>query len=353
MALICANFSRIVEQLNPKNTILVTGATGLVGSQIIQMLDPTACKIIGLARNPPEYPGESLSNHPNDRPNDKIDWIQCDILDVVALEKALKGVTHVYHAAGLVSFDPKMKDQVMKINVEGTANVVNACIKNGVQKLLHVSSVAAIGEAKSAKNLIHEKLEWNDHGASDYGKSKYLGEIEVWRGLCEGLDAVVINPSIIIGAGDWNIGSTAMFKSVYDEFPWYTEGVHGFVDVEDVAKAAIDLMNSGVVGERFIINGANISYKFLFDLIADGFSKPRPGKKVTPLLAEFVWRIKYLKGKLTGKPSILNKNTARTALSICEYDNSKLKKVLPEFSFMPIKETVERTCNLLKEKYEL
>ena len=144
-----------------------------------------------------------------------------------------------------------------------------------------------------------------------------------------------------------------MFKTVYDEFPWYTEGVHGFVDVQDVSRAAIALMESNTVAERFIINGANISYKELFDLIADGLGKTRPRKKVTPFLAEIVWRMKYLNGKLTGKPSILNKNTARTALAICEYDSSKLMAALPDFEFTPIGATIERTCQQLKSKYDL
>jgi len=327
--------------LIPKETILITGATGLVGSEIINQLDCSRYHIIGMARNIPENAPKGIK------------WISCDILDVVALEEALKGVTQVYHCAGFVSFDPKLKDQVLKINIEGTANLVNCCIKNGVKKLLHVSSVAAIGEAKGAKRTIDEKVEWHEKGASDYGKSKYLGEIEVWRGLCEGLDAVIINPSIIIGAGDWNRGSTAMFKSVYDRFPWYTEGIHGFVDVKDVAMAAVLLMNSPISGERFIVNGANISYKKLFDLMATGFNVPEPKKKVTPLMAEFVWRLKYLKSKLTGKSSILNKNTARTALSICEYDSSKLKNTLPEFHYTSIENTISRTCKALQKKYGL
>jgi len=327
--------------LIPKETILITGATGLVGSEIINLLDCSKYHIIGLARNIPENGKKG------------VEWKSCDILDIVALEEALVGVSQVYHCAGFVSFDPKLKEKVLKINIEGTANIVNACIKIGVKKLLHVSSVAAIGEARGAKRIIDEKVEWHEKCASDYGKSKYLGEIEVWRGLCEGLDAVIINPSIIIGAGDWNSGSTAMFKSVYDRFPWYSEGIHGFVDVQDVAKAAITLMNSEISGERFIINGSNISYKELFDRIADGFNVPKPDKKVTPLLAEFVWRFKYLKSKLTGKSSILNKNTARTALSICLYDGSKLNNAIPEFSYTGIDQTVDRACKQLKDKYRL
>lgn len=340
-ALICGNFCRIVVELNPKETILVTGATGLVGSQILKALDTEKNNIIGLARNVPDHSSQTGQ------------WVSCDLLDVVSLDSALHGVDKVYHCAGFVSFDPRLKQSVYKINVEGTANLVNACIKNGVRKLLHVSSVAAIGEAGKQKTVIHEKLEWNDRGVSDYGKSKYLAEIEVWRGLCEGLTSVIVNPSIIIGSGDWDSGSTAMFKSVYDGFPWYTEGVHGFVDVLDVAQASIALMESDIAGERFIINGANISYKELFDQIADGFEKPRPGKKVTPFLAEVVWRVKYLKSKISGKPSILNKNTARTALAVCEYDSEKLKRALPDFSYTAISDTIKRTCKELKKKYEV
>jgi nucleoside-diphosphate-sugar epimerase len=327
--------------LIPKETILITGATGLVGSEIIKLLDKERYKIIGLARNIPE------------NSQDGITWKSCDILDVVALEEALAGVSKVYHCAGFVSFDAKLKNWVLKVNIEGTANLVNACIKNGVKKLLHVSSVAAIGEAKGANRTINEKVEWQEKGASDYGKSKYYGEIEVWRGLCEGLEAVIINPSVIIGAGDWNQGSTAMFKSVYDRFPWYTEGVHGFVDVQDVARAAIALMASGITGERFIINGVNLSYKKLFEMIAAGFNVPPPYKKVTPFMAEFVWRFKYFKSKLTGKSSILNKNTARTALSICEYDGSKLNNAIPDFRYTDIETTVARTCKSLVKKYGL
>ncbi|UAY54196.1 NAD-dependent epimerase/dehydratase family protein [Arachidicoccus terrestris] len=341
MALICANFSRTEVESNPKETILVTGATGLIGSQILKQLDARANNVIGLARNLPE----NLNND--------IQWMQCDLLDVVALEDALKGVSRIYHCAGLVSFDPKMKEKVYKTNVEGTANLINGAIKRGVQKLVHVSSVAAIGEAKGAHTVIHEKLEWNAHGVSDYAKSKHLAEIEVWRGLCEGLSSVIINPSIVIGPGNWDTGSTAMFKSVYDGFPWYTEGVHGFVDVRDVASVAIELMQSPIVAERFIVNGANISYKELFDNIADGFSVPRPAKKVTPFLAEIVWRIKYVKSKLLGVSSILNKNTARTALAVCKYDASKLRKALPGFNYRPIKETIMETCQVLKGKYDL
>lgn len=327
-------------ELNEKETILITGATGLVGAQIVRAVQATGVKVIGLARNIPLKADAS------------VEWVSCDLLDVVQLEALLKGVDKVYHCAGLVSFDPSRRRELYKINFEGTANLINACILNGVKKLLHVSSVAAIGEAKGKDKVINEALDWNEEGASDYGKSKHLAEMEVWRGICEGLPAIIINPSIILGAGNWEEGSTAIFKSVYDEFPWYTEGVHGFVDIADVARIAVQLMNSELNAERYIVNGINCSYNQLFTQIANAFGKKPPHKKVTKFLAEFVWRYKYIKGKLTGRPSILNKNTARTALAIIEYDSEKLHKALPDFRYTSVGSTVNRVCLELKNKYQ-
>jgi nucleoside-diphosphate-sugar epimerase len=197
---------------------------------------------------------------------------------VYALEDALQNITEVYHCAGLVSFNPKDEKKLFSINVDGTANVVNAALNAGVKKFVHVSSVAAIGRIRPGE-LINEKMEWTPETSnSRYGYSKYLGEMEVWRGVAEGLDAVVINPSIILGPGNWNEGSTKIFKSVYDEFPWYTEGVSGFVDVEDVAAAMIALMKSDITAEKFIVSAENISYQHLFNMIAKAFNKKEASK---------------------------------------------------------------------------
>jgi len=175
----------------------------------------------------------------------------------------------------------------------------------------------------------------------------------VWRGTGEGLQAIVVNPSTILGAGDWNKGSSEIFKSAYNEFPWYSDGINGFVDVKDVARAMILLMNSEITNERFILNSENTTYKNVFTEIAKCFGRKVPLQKVTPFLASVVWRWKAISAIFTGKDPLVTKETAHTALSHSRYDNSKVLKALPGFQFLPINETIKNTCATLKEKYHL
>lgn len=291
------------------------------------------------------------SNIAIDHPN--LELIQGDLLDVVLLEEALQGVTHVFHCAAVVSYDPADKYKLMKMNIEGTANVVNACLDGGIRKLVHVSSVAAIGRIRKGE-AVNETMQWTEEtNNSNYGKSKFLAEMEVWRGVGEGLDAVIVNPSLILGGDDWSSGSSAIFKSAYEEFPWYSEGISGFVDVQDVARAMIMLMNSDITGQRYILSGENVSYRQVFTMIAECFGKKPPHRKVTPFLAEVVWRLEALKGKISGKKPLLTRETARTSLAKVYYDHSKILEALPGFTFTPLSETIRRTCKALEEKYGL
>jgi nucleoside-diphosphate-sugar epimerase len=315
--------------------IFITGATGLLGSHLIKMLSRQNKKIKALYRS--EIPFSHLN----------IEWIKGDLFDTVLLEEILHDVDEVYHCAGKVSFNPKEKQQLFKTNIEGTANIVNACLTAGVKKLLHVSSVSAIGRLKQ-NVIITEEMQWSEETSNSvYGESKYLAEMEVWRGVAEGLNAVMINPVIILGAADWNNSSTEIFKTVYKGFPYYSEGVTGFVDVDDVAKAMIELMESDISAERFIISAENISYKELFDMIAECFQKKPPHKKVTPFMASMVWRAAAIKSFFTGKAPFITKETARTALIKRYFDNSKLLKALPSFSYTPLKQSVEKICTEL------
>jgi nucleoside-diphosphate-sugar epimerase len=336
----------VQENFSEKNMvqkkILVTGGAGLVGNELLKQLLDAGEKVKAIYHSTP-----ISFSHPS------LEIIQCDILDVIKLEEVMEGITHVYHSAALVSYDPKDKHQLLKINIEGTANVVNACIKAGVEKLMHVSSVAALGRIRSDE-IITEKMNWTEETSNSiYGKSKYYGEMEVWRGIGEGLKAVIVNPSLILGGDNWESGSSAIFKNAYNEFPWFTNGVSGFVDVRDVARAMILLMNSEIISDRFILNGENLSYKEIFSSIAKCFDKKPPSKKVTPFLAEVVWRMETIKSWFTGEKHLLTKETARTALAKVYFDNSKILKVLPEFHFAKIKSTIEYTCGLMKERYQL
>ena len=317
--------------------ILVTGGSGLLGNALIASLAERGEKVKAIYNKTPLQ--HFYAN---------VQQIQCDILDVITLEEVMQDVTHIYHCAGLVSFHTKDADLLYKINVEGTANVINAALGAGVEKVIHVSSVAALGRIRESET-IHEKMVWTPQTSnSKYGESKYLGEMEVWRGVAEGLDAVIVNPTIILGPGNWNDGSTAIFKSVYNEFPWYTEGTTGFVDVKDVATAMILLMQSDITSEKFIVSAENISYKEMFTMMAKAFGKKVPSKKVTAFIAALTWRLENVKSKFTGIAPLLTRETANTALTKVEYDNSKLLKALADFKYRSVQNSIINICADLK-----
>jgi nucleoside-diphosphate-sugar epimerase len=321
----------------------VTGASGLVGSHLIESLLSKGETVRALYRNTiPQFKG-----------SEKVEWVKGDILDVISLSKAMQNIKQVYHCAAIVSFSPKLANVMLQANIEGTANIVNACIEHKIQKLVYVSSVAALGRIREDAP-IDETMNWTPETSNSvYGKSKYLAEMEVWRGMGEGLNVAIVNPVIILGAGDWNKGSSEIFKSAYDEFPWYTNGVSGFVDVMDLIDAMQLLMHSDVQGQRFIISGKNVPYKEVFTHIAKAFGKKPPHKQVTPLLAAIVWRLEAVKGMITGKTPLLTKETAATAQAVVHFDNTKFLKAFPAFSYRKLEDTITRTCATLKELHQL
>ncbi len=316
---------------------LVTGASGLVGIHLLQELMKQEGDVVALYRSaiPAAFSGQG---------NGKIQWVKGDILDVVLLEDIMKDCGQVYHCAGFVSFNPSKADELMKINIEGTANVVNAALATGVKRLVHVSSVAALGRKRN-NTTVTENVKWEDSAnPSVYGMSKYLGELEVWRAMSEGLNAVIVNPVIILGLSEWGTGSSAMFRNAYNEFPWYTEGVSGFVGATDVARAMVLLMATTIVEERFILSAENRSYRSVFTEMAIAFGKKPPSRKVNPLLAALVWRIEKVKSFITGKEALLTKETAETAQQKVEFSNSKILNALPGFVFKPLDQTIRESC---------
>lgn len=319
--------------------ILVTGGSGLLGKEVITQLVAQGKPVLAIYHTTP-LPDFNSS---------LVRQEQCDILDVIRLEEVMQlGVTQIYHCAAIVSFHPRRKQDLFKINIEGTANIVNAALDAGVAKIVHVSSVAALGRLRQGEP-VKETMNWTPETSnSHYGQSKYLGELEVWRGVGEGLEAVVVNPSIILGAGDWNSGSAQLFKNVFEEFPWYSEGATGFVDVRDVAACMLQLMDSSISGQRFIVSAENKTYREVFNAIASAFDKKLPHKKVTPLLAKIVWRLEAIKSRFTGKAPLVTKETAATALATVSFDNSKLQEFLPDFNYRNFQETIEQTCAALE-----
>jgi nucleoside-diphosphate-sugar epimerase len=230
------------------------------------------------------------------------------------------------------------------VNARGTANLVNACLDNNIRKLCHVSSIAAIGRAEN-EDVIDEKVVWKaSRRNSNYAISKYAAEREVWRGIEEGLEAVIVNPSIILGPGEINSGSTRLIRTVDKGLKYYTSGVNGFVDVRDVVRIMEKLMESEISAERFIVSAENLSYKELFAIIAAGLNKPEPRYQAGKWMGEVVWRFEYLKSKLTGKKPLVTSETARTASNHYRYTSEKVRTRL-DYNFIPVKQSIHDACS--------
>lgn len=320
--------------------ILVTGGSGLVGSELIRRLISKGEKVRAIYHKTPlpDF-GSAL-----------VEAVSCNILDVPALEDAMRDVQFVYHCAGYVSFSPGATHLLNKVNIEGTSNVVNMALDSGVLKLVHVSSVAALGR-KDIHDTVTEDIQYvPSSSATRYAQSKYQGEMEVWRAIAEGLNAVIINPSIILGAENWEKGSAAIFKSAFNELQWHTEGTSGFVDVRDVVDAMILLMASDITAERFIISGTNESFLNVTNAIADSFGKNRPQKKASPLLAKFLYKLEWLRTKFNGAEPFLTKETADSAFRKVSYDNTKFLKYFSTYSYHSLKDTINECCGLLQQK---
>lgn len=327
---------------------LVTGATGLVGSHLLLDLVKRGEKVRALKRETSDISFVKKLLGDLER---EVEWVEGDVLDLPSLEKATEEAEEVYHCAAIVSFYPEDASALMKINVEGTANVVNACLEKKVKKLCYVSSTSAIGKTKNGE-LITEKNKWRDGWAeSKYSLSKYLSEVEVWRGMEEGLEAVIVNPSIVVGPGNWGKSSTDIFPKVWSgELKFFSGGGNAFVDVRDVSKAMIALMKSEIHSERFLLVSENLPYKAFFEIVAENLGKPKAKIKVNPLLAELGWRLDKLRSGLTGKKELITKETARAANETRCYSNEKIKKAIG-IDFIPVAQSVKETSAVfLREK---
>lgn len=323
--------------------VLVTGGTGFIGAYIIKRLIEKGYSVRAIRRSPrlPFFIDPSVFN--------QVEWVNGDVLDIISLDEAMKEVDAVIHSAAVISFFSKERQNMYQVNVSGTANVVNLALENKISRFVHISSISALGRTKSGDH-VNENKRWVDGKLNThYGISKHKAEIEAWRGIGEGLNGVIVNPSTVLGFGDWHQGSCAIFKNLYNEFPYYTTGVNGFVDVEDVAEAVVLLMESGISEERFILNSENMNFRDLFNLIAEGFGKKKPSRAATPLLSSIAWRMERLKSVLTGHKPLLTKESARIALSRTYWENKKILNELPAFSFRPLQDTILKACRNYEE----
>ncbi|HMN89029.1 MAG TPA: NAD-dependent epimerase/dehydratase family protein [Saprospiraceae bacterium] len=326
--------------------ILVTGGTGFLGSYLLRyLLREGYTQVRALRRS-------------NSRMDlvadiaDQIAWVEGDLLDIFALEKAMQNVQQLYHCAAIVSFDPRDRNQMRQVNVEGTANVVNAALHAGIAKMVHVSSVAAIGRRKNT-DIVTEQSRWErSNYNSEYAISKYLSENEVWRGMVEGLPVAVVNPSIIIGSGRWHEGPQQLFRLVWNNFPFYTTGVSGFVDVRDVARFMIQLMESNITNERYILNTENLRFQTVMNEIAAHLQRKPPRIRVTPLIQQIAWRVEWLRTLLSGRRPLITREVANHATRSFYYQNGKSLTDFPNFEYTPIQQTIAETCSQFRQAAE-
>jgi dihydroflavonol-4-reductase len=319
--------------------IFVTGGSGFLGSYILQELVRQGKPVRALyrKRSLPFYLPPDIS--------EKISWVEGDMLDVAGLLENLEGCDQIIHAAGMVSFVPSDKKKLFKLNIEGTANLVNAAIESGIDDFVHVSSVGALGRG-AGPELISEEKKWpGNQDQSNYGISKYYGELEVWRGMGEGLRPLIVNPVILLGYGDWNESSCGLFKTAFREFSWYMGGSNGFADVQDTARAIASLLDSGIRNERFIISGENRQYLEIFNWMAKGFGKKPPSKKAGPFISGLAWRMEKLKSKFNGYSPLITRESVAIAESQNAYDNQKLMKALPSFRFRSLEDSIFEACS--------
>ncbi|WP_430813891.1 NAD-dependent epimerase/dehydratase family protein [Carboxylicivirga sp. RSCT41] len=305
--------------------ILVTGATGLVGSHLLNALIKKGNKVRALYRfEDSKATVKAIFEHYNTNNFESIEWFKADLMDYFLLRDAMKDIDTIYHCAAMVSFKPSDRNAMFTINVEGTANLVNAAIELGISRFCHVSSIATLGKSQNGE-LIDESTFWqNDDNHSVYSQSKFRAEMEVWRGTKEGLNAVVVNPSVIIGPCPDEQSSGQLINTLSKNMTFYTGGGTGFVDVRDVVDAMIAICSSEYVNERFVINGENLKYQELMNTAARIFKVKPPNIKANRILTGLAWRFERLKYMLWRTAPKMTKETARTSQNQSKYSSEKL-----------------------------
>lgn len=335
--------------------ILVTGGTGLVGSYLLYKLTQTEEKVKATFRDKAKIEKTkhifSYFTENIDVQFSKIEWVEAHLNNVPQLENAFVDIDYVYHCAALISFDPKDYYLLRQTNIFGTANIVNLCISNNVKKLCYVSSIATVGHTDK-NELITEETHWNpeeDHNV--YAITKYGAEMEVWRGTQEGLDAIIVNPGIILGPGFWNSGSGSLFKKIYKGLSHYTTGITGYVDVNDVINSMMGLMESPKINERYILVSEHVSFKDFAIKTAKALGVKPPTKEASHRVLQIAWRLDWLRQKLTGKRRRLTKKMTKTISRTSHYSSKKLLDTLPNQKLTPIEISIHETSRLLLKDF--
>ena len=321
--------------------IFVTGASGLIGSFVCRKLIEKGYAVKALKRSNSDL---SLVQDIQDQ----IQWVEGDLMNILEIGDYLEDVEKIIHCAAFVSYDSRDEDLMHQINVDGTANLVNWAVKKNIHLFVHFSSVASIGKDKNKDVPVStEETQWTSgEKTSAYARSKHQAELEVWRGYAEGLNTIIINPSLVLGPGDWHRSSTQIFKYVEQQNRFYTAGTANFVDVRDVAEVTYRLLETDHYGERFIVNAGNVSYKKLFDTIADKMGKNPPQIQVSGPVIKLAILLEKIRSKISGSAPLVTDELAQVSENKHTYDNQKVKHAT-NIEFHSLEETVDWTCQQL------
>ena len=327
--------------------IFVTGGTGMLGSYLLLELLKSGKDVVASKRKESSTKITKLvfdTFSDTDTPNElfsKIKWVDIDLFSQANIEEELSNISEVYHCAAYISNSLSNKNKLIENNQTITQNIVNASINCNIDKFCHVSSISALGNSSNGE-LISEKTFWKEQkNNSTYSTSKYLSEVEVWRGIAEGLNAVIINPSVILGVGDWEKGSANLFAKVKNGLKYYTKGSSGFVNAKDVAKIMIQLMDSKEDNfkQGYIVSAENLDFKQLFDKIAKSFNIPSPNIYATNFLTQLAWRLEWIRSKALKTEALITKESARTAHKQLAYNNKKLIESI-DYKYETIDDTI-------------
>jgi nucleoside-diphosphate-sugar epimerase len=331
--------------------ILVTGSNGLVGSHLLYHLTAQGIRVRALIRDTHKIPlVEHTFAYYTKTPQqlmELIDWAEGDVTDIYSLEKAMECIDKVYHTAAFVSFLPRHRNKIFDTNIKGTANVVNLCIEKKVNKLCFVSSIAALGQNENGEPITEDILWKPSKNISAYSLSKYHSEMEVWRGITEGLNAVIINPSVILGPGDWKKGSQAIFAAAEKGIPFYPKGTNGFVDVRDVVEGMVNAMDSDISAERFTLSAENLSYGSFLTYIAEAFNNKPPTKKVNNLFLSVVQKLEFLRSVIFNCEPRITSDMVTISQHNTYYSNQKSKDKL-RLNYKSIKDTIGEISSIYK-----
>ncbi len=335
--------------------ILVTGGSGLLGSHLLFDLVSAGRPVRAIKRKTSNTDTvKKVFSYYSDTADElfgKIQWVDADILDFQSMDDALEGIDDVYHAGAVVSFYPNDHKAMLRTNTEGTANLVNLCIDRKIRKFCYVSSVAVLGRAVN-DGISDETTWWQPSNKNSvYGQSKYGAEREVWRGMEEGLNAFIVNPSVILGPGFWDGGNSGLFSLVWKGLKYYTRGINGYVDVRDVSRAMILLMESDISKERFIVSSENCSYQQLFEYMAKYLGKPAPSINVPPALTGLAWRVEAVRSFIMRSKPEVTREMATTTAQVYTYSNEKLRKALG-FEFKPIEQSIKEISEIFLKDHE-